>query len=123
MPQLKKWIENENYKKTFLVKKRDGVSILKIDNICYFQAQGDFVLAIDFNDRKHILNESLTQIEHLLNPSNFFRINRSEIISRISILKYNQYIKNRLALTLTDLKITLYTSNSRTPEFRNWIEN
>ena len=116
-------VEKKQYKTTFSVKKRDGIYLLKTDNICYFEAQGDFVLAIDINEKKHIINDSLSRIENKLPTNEFFRINRSEIIRRESVLKYEQYIKNRLAITLSNSKNTLYTSNSRTPEFRKWIEN
>lgn len=123
--QLKYLIESErnNYKKTFSIKKNDGVYILKSPDIIYFQAQGDFVLALDINDRNHIINDSLTNIERIVDQNMFFRINRSEIINRNSILKYNKHIKNRLVITLTNSKAILYTSNSKTPGFRLWIEN
>ncbi|WP_299212437.1 LytTR family DNA-binding domain-containing protein [uncultured Aquimarina sp.] len=114
-------LEKKQYKSTFSIKKRDGVFLLKVAEIMYFQAQGDFVLAIDTNDKKHIINDSLTHIENQMDNNVFFRINRSEIINRNSIFKYNQHIKNRVAITLNHAEIILYTSNSKTPEFKNWL--
>ena len=114
--------ENNFYKTIFSVKKRDGIYLLKTIDISYFQAQGDFVLAIDKNDRKHVLNDSLTSIGNQINPATFFRINRSEIVNKSVIIKYNQHIKNRVKITISEPKITLITSNSRTPEFREWVE-
>lgn len=123
--ELKNLLESEKslYKSIFSVKKRDGIFLLKTNNIVCFQAQGDFVIAIDINNRKHIINDSLTRIENQIDKSIFFRINRSEIINKNSIVKYNQHIKNRLSITLSNYKDILYTSNSRTPDFRIWIEN
>jgi len=123
--QLKQLLENKkNYTKTtFSIKKREGIVLLKTEDIVCFLAQGDFVLAVDKDNRKHIINDSLTRIENQIDKHVFFRINRSEIINRNSVIKYNQHIKNRLAITLTDYKQILYTSNSRTPDFRIWIEN
>jgi len=122
---VKQLIETEKnlYKSTFSVKKRDGVFLLKTNDIICFSAQGDFVLAIDIENKRHIINDSLTRIENQIDKHIFFRINRSEIINRNSIVKYNQHIKNRLAISLFNYKDTLYTSNSRTPNFRIWIEN
>lgn len=112
----------KNYKSTFPVKRRNGVFLLKIEDVAYFQAQGDFVTAIDSLGEKHILNHSLSQIYESVDPSRFFMINRSEIISFEHILKYEPYTKNRLAITLEKPVVTLYTTNSRTPDFRNWLD-
>lgn len=114
--------EKKTYKSSFSVKKRDGVFLLKTNNIVYFQAQGDFVLAIDSNNTKHVLNTTLSKTEELINPQQFFKINRSEIINKEFILKYNLYRKNRLAITLSKPSVVLYTSNSRAAGFKSWLE-
>lgn len=108
---------------TFSVRKRDGVFLLKIEDIIYFQAQGDFVLAIDKDSRKHMLNDSLRNISSQVCRKEFFQINRSEIVNFNYIEKYDAYIKNRLGIKIVNSPETLYTSNSRTPNFRNWIES
>lgn len=110
------------YKNTFTVKKRSGVYLLKTEDIAFFQAQGDFVLGVDESGTKHILNHSLAAIEEFLDPRKFFQINRSEIVSIDAVLKYSPYTKNRLAITLSAPNIDLFTSNSRTPDFRIWLE-
>lgn len=115
-------LEPKVLKETFTIKKRDGVILLKVDQILYFQAQGDFVLAFDNNNNKHIVNESLKLIKGQICEKLFFQINRSEIVNFNYISKFNSYTKNRLEITLKNNQSLLYTSNSRTPEFRSWIE-
>ena len=94
-----------------------------IENIKYFQANGDFVIAIDNEGRKHIINERLRTINNQLDKKVFFQISRSEIVNFNFIEKYTPYIKNRLEIFLKKSQESLFTSNSRTPEFRSWIEN
>lgn len=113
----------KKYKQTFTVKKPSGVFLLNVQEVTYFQAQGDFVFAFDTKGHKHILNHTLAHIEEQVNPENFFRVNRSELIHFHAIEKYYAYIKNRLEISLKDGQTTLYTSNSRTAEFRSWIES
>lgn len=113
--------QDRQFKNTFTVKKRSGVYLLKMQDVSYFQAQGDFVLAIDKGNNKHILNHSLSAVEEFVDPKKFFQINRSEIVSIDAILKYSPYTKNRLAITLSAPSIDLFTSNSRTPDFRIWV--
>jgi hypothetical protein len=110
-------------KEVFSIKKRDGFFLLRIENIKYFQANGDFVIAIDNEGRKHIINERLRTINNQLDKKVFFQISRSEIVNFNFIEKYTPYIKNRLEIFLKKSQESLFTSNSRTPEFRSWIEN
>lgn len=113
--------EISSFKQTFTIKKRGANIVLKIDDIVYFKAEGDFVLAIDSNERKHIINKRLKQVYDDLDPCTFFQINRSEIINFSYFNRYKPYIKNRLEVFLESTDKTLYTSNSRTPEFRLWV--
>ncbi|WP_350293556.1 LytTR family DNA-binding domain-containing protein [uncultured Croceitalea sp.] len=113
----------KKFKKTFTVKKSSGVYLLSTSEIVYFQAQGDFVFAFDFEGNRHILNYTLSAINELIDPEYFHQINRSEIVNFNSITKYHAYTKNRLEIYLKDGKTTLYTSNSRSPEFRSWVES
>lgn len=115
--------QKQAYKSTFPVKRREGVFLLKTKDVAYFQAQGDFVIAFDASGGKHLLSYPLAEIESLIDPATFFRINRSEIVHIESILKFTPYSKNKLALTLSAPAATLYTAGSRTPDFRRWIEN
>ncbi|WP_299887913.1 LytTR family DNA-binding domain-containing protein [uncultured Lacinutrix sp.] len=119
---IKSEIETIPVKKTFTVKKRDGVFLLYVKDIVYFQAQGDFVFAFDNSNNKHIINESLKTIKTQICQGTFFQINRSELVNFNFITKFKSYTKNRLEVSVNNEMSILYTSNSRTPEFRLWID-
>lgn len=108
---------------TFSIKKRDGIILLKVKDVVYFQAQGDFVLAIDKEQKKHIINDSLRNVIRQIDAEVFFQINRSEAVNFHFIEKYDAYIKNRLGIKIQNSEDLLYTSNSRTPMFRSWIKS
>ncbi|MEL6809864.1 MAG: LytTR family DNA-binding domain-containing protein [Bacteroidota bacterium] len=113
---------HKRYKTSYFIKKKNGLQMLATEDIVYFKAQGDFVLAMDKNRRKHIINSTLVKIEEEMDPSSFFKINRSEILNKTYVVNYESYIKNRLKIALKSYEDTLYTSNSRTPEFRKWLQ-
>lgn len=113
---------SRSFKKTLVVKKRNGIFILKVEDILYFQAQGDFVFAFDNSNNKHIVNESLKTIREQVSEDLFFQINRSELVNFNYIAKFNSFTKNRLEISLSNSNSLVYTSNSRTPEFRLWVE-
>ncbi|MEL6255582.1 MAG: LytTR family DNA-binding domain-containing protein [Bacteroidota bacterium] len=115
--------QKHSYKSTFTVKKKEGVFILPVKEVLFFQSQGDFVVAIDHIGKIHILNYTLQKLEEMLDPRDFFRINRSEILPFTSIQHFSPYTKNRLAINLRNSSEILYTSNSRSPKFREWVED
>ncbi|PQJ77980.1 LytR/AlgR family response regulator transcription factor [Polaribacter porphyrae] len=120
---VNEFVEHQPEKRTtFSIKKRDGFFLLRIEDIQYFQANGDFVVAVDNTNRKHIINERLSKIYSELDKKVFFQISRSEIVNFNYIKKYSSYIKNRVEVHLNNTEETLFTTNSRTPEFRVWLE-
>lgn len=123
LSEIQKAISINSYKSTFAIKKRDGVHILKARDILFFQSQGDFLIAYANNDTKHILNVTLYQLEKQLDPNNFFRINRSEIVNFDYIKKYSKYSKLRLEVEIGFGNTKLITSNSRALAFKKWIED
>ena len=56
-------------------------------------------MAIDSAGKKHALNYTLSDVEGKIDPSKFFRINRSEIINLDFLEKVEPYFKNKLAIT------------------------
>jgi two-component system, LytTR family, response regulator len=62
------------------VKKDDTISLLKIDEIRWIEAQGNYVM-LNFSDTKHLLREKMDAMEAKLDPAKFIRIHRSAIVS------------------------------------------
>lgn len=114
--------EKKSYKKRFSVKKKEGIKLLEVNDIVSFEASGDFSFAYDQLKQKHVINYSIGQIESKLDPVQFFRINRSEIVNINHILNIESHFKNKLAIKLKSRDEHVYTSGSKTPEFRNWID-
>jgi len=118
----KNFIE-KSFKKRFTVHIRQGIYFLDIENISFFEANDSVVYAFDTTGKKYLLNEStLKEIEEELNPSHFFRINRSELINKQHIEKIERYDKNTLAVKIKGNEKYLKTSQSSTSAFRAWIE-
>jgi DNA-binding LytR/AlgR family response regulator len=115
--------EFKSVKNTLSVKKKDGTFLLKVEDIIYFQAQGDFVFACDNTSNKHIINDSLKNINKRVFPDSFFQINRNELVNFNYITKFKSYTKNRLEISVLNSNDILYTSNSKTPIFRDWIDS
>jgi len=114
--------ENKSFKQRFSVKKKNGIKLLNVDTIINFEASGDFSFAYDEEGTKHIVNYALGEIENKIDPDKFFRINRSEMINIDFIDHIEAHFKNRLIIKMRKRKEDLFTSSSKTPIFRQWLE-
>ncbi len=110
------------YKKRFLLRKGQSLSILPVADILLIRAANGVLLATDKHNSVHILTEAnLGDIETQLDPSEFFRLNRSDIIHISSILQVEPYNKESVAVVLSCEKEPAFSSKTRTALFRKWL--
>ncbi|MBP8226720.1 MAG: response regulator transcription factor [Pararheinheimera sp.] len=110
------------YKKRFLLRKGQSLSILPVADILLIRAANGVLLATDKHNSVHILTEAnLGDIENQLDPSEFFRLNRSDIIHISSILQVEPYNKESVAVVLSCDKERAVSSKTRTALFRKWL--
>lgn len=109
-----------SYKEYFPVKSNSGIYFLKVGDIVFLQSDYGVIFAFDSANKKHLLNQaSLKEIQEVLNPTTFFKINRSELVNRNYIEKINRYTKNTVAIH-TKSHI-LKTSQNKTAPFNSWM--
>jgi len=121
---LKKMLDTKKteFKKQFIIKNNKGLLILNVDDIAYIQAKGDFSRIIDCNGKSYLYSQNIGVIYASLNPQNFFRINRSELVQLKYISSIENHFKNRLLLTIQGIKEKVKTSANTTADFRIWID-
>ncbi|MEM6321699.1 MAG: LytTR family DNA-binding domain-containing protein, partial [Bacteroidota bacterium] len=78
--------------------------------------------AIDTKNKRHVVNYRMSDLEDILNPDTFFRINRSEIVNINFIQKMEAYFGNRLVVSIKNDGASLKTSGPKTAAFRKWVE-
>jgi two-component system response regulator LytT len=113
--------END-FKKRFAVKTAKGIFIINVDEITFIRAEEGLVFCTTKNQKKFTLNHSLNELEQLLNPAVFFRLNRSEIVNVNFIEKLENYFNDRLSVSLRNFEEKLISSASRTAALRRWID-
>jgi len=114
----------QNYKQRFTVKTKNGIYFLETNEVTYLKAEQGVVFAHTQDQKRHLLPiNTLTQIEHLLNPAHFYRINRSEIVHLFFIDHLEPYSKDSLAIILKHNLGRLISSQSRTPGLKQWLDS
>jgi DNA-binding LytR/AlgR family response regulator len=120
---IKQSFSTKEYKKRFAVNTPRGIYFLETQNILFFEADEGLNFAYDTSGKRHLLSGlNLTQIEEQVNPADFFRINRSELVHKAYVENIERYNKNTLAIKLSGYPQALKTSQSQTAAFREWIE-
>ncbi|HQU84440.1 MAG TPA: LytTR family DNA-binding domain-containing protein [Pyrinomonadaceae bacterium] len=116
-------LHQPKFKERFVIKTRDGIQLLETKQISFIQMQNELPFAFDATGKKFPLNNSLSTLEKMLDPKQFFRINRSEIVNIDYIENLKPDFRDRLEIKLKNLKVRLFSSASRTSELKKWLEN
>lgn len=117
-------VGKREFKKRFVSKVGDQYIKYTIDQIAYFMADNNIVYLVDFNGKKHIIEYSLEELNDLLDPSLFFRLNRTFYAHIDSIEKVHKYFNSRLKVDLkpkTEEKVLV--SRVKVSNFLKWMEH
>jgi len=99
----------------------NGFYLLPIEAVAYLQADEGVVFAFDQQGARHPLAGTLGEWEQQLDPTRFFRLNRSELLHLEAVAQVEPYFNNRLAVRLRQ-GTTLLSSSAQTPALRRWLE-
>ena len=114
--------KSDIYKKRFVIKSKKGIHLLETAKIAVVLAEGDFCKLIDCDGKTHLYSQNIGSIYASLDPSKFFRINRSQLVQLDYILEMENHFKNRLLLTVQGVKEKVMTSSGTTANFRLWLD-
>ncbi len=113
---------NGNYKERFLVKQGQKLVSIHVSQIAYFFSQERFIFFKTFDNQKFLIEYRIEQLEQLLSPTLFFRINRSHIISMQTVKEIHAYFGNRLKLFLSPAADKdVIVSRKRVTDFKEWL--
>jgi len=98
--ELQQTLQHKEYRKRFLVKHAQKLLSIEMDRIAYFFSDDRINFFKTFDDKKYIVDYTMDEIEQMLDPEQYFRINRAFMVSIKSIDQIHDYFGNRLKLNL-----------------------
>lgn len=111
------------HKDRFLVRRGNKIQSVRVGDISYFSADGRLVSLHQLDGRKYALDFTLTELEQLLNPRQFYRVNRSHILQINAITDVVVYSSSRLKVSLkgqaSDSEIIV--SRDKVSDFKSWL--
>ena len=113
-----------DYKKRFLVQIGDKLKKFEIDDIAYFYAFDKSVFIKTFKNKSCVIDHTLDTIEKIVNPGQFFRINRKYIVNIQAISEMIAYSRGRVKINLNppaDDEMDAIVSIERASKFKQWM--
>jgi DNA-binding LytR/AlgR family response regulator len=120
VPQFTKSIPD--FKSRFLIKQGTTLNFVETNDIAFFFSEDGLTHFYSFHNKKHLIEQTLDELENQLNPSDYFRINRKIIVSIKAIKKINPHFNSRLKLELTPQYLTeIFVARERVADFKTWL--
>jgi len=115
---------NKNYKSRFLVKIGQTIHTIQTDDVHHFETQESITFLVTSKGSKYPVDYTMDQLGIILQPKEFFRINRKILIHIKSIEKVENYFNSRLVIKTKFLEgDTKIVSRERVNNFKLWLDD
>lgn len=123
MQQVMQSLQKPPYKSRFVVKSGAQLHAVQTEDIWYFYHEDKIVWLKRRDGKRFAVDFTLEQLEDLLDPEHFFRLNRRFIASFQAIQSVTTYSNSRLKINLPDLPSgeQVIVSRERVKDFKNWL--
>lgn len=113
----------KKYKERFVVKVGEHLKSIEVSEILFFFSLEKTTFAQTKDGRKHILDFTIEQLDGLVNPDRFFRINRKYLVAADAIQDMISYTNSRLKLVLkTSDDTDVIVARERVQDFKDWLD-
>lgn len=112
------------YKKRFVIQIGSKIKMVETAEIAFFYAMGKSVFLKTFSASSFPVDFSLDKLEAMIDPSQFFRINRKYIVNLDAIESMVAWSRSRVKLKLkpaADDEMDTVVSVDRSPGFKEWL--
>ncbi|XVJ67622.1 MAG: response regulator transcription factor [Lacibacter sp.] len=112
----------DRYRDRFVIRYGEHIKTIETKDAAYFytEARANFMVTAD--GKRFVIDFNLDQLEQMLNPKLFFRINRQFIVALQAIDEMTAWTKARVLIKLKPpSKHETIVSTERSPEFKKWL--
>ncbi|MEM7548962.1 MAG: LytTR family DNA-binding domain-containing protein [Bacteroidota bacterium] len=114
---------SSQFKTRFLVKVGHKIKSVSTSKIAYFYSRDKLNYLITKNDEKLPIDHTLEEVEKMLDPKCFFRLNRQFITQIDAIKEVHPHFKGRMKIDLQPgIDEEIVVSSEKTPAFKQWLD-
>lgn len=115
--------QRQRYRTRFLVQSGDTIAAVPVDEIAYFEGDDRYVMLVHKTGKRFIVDYLLRDLEAVLDPTRFFRLNRSFIAQIDAIEQINVLSKSKLKARLRpDAKRDVIVSAATATQLKQWLD-
>jgi DNA-binding LytR/AlgR family response regulator len=115
-------MHSREYRNRFLVKQGSKLMSVNVSDIAYFYTDGRLNYFKTNDNKKFVIDYSLEELDTMLEPGTYFRINRSFSVSVTSVAKIDDFFGQRLILDLKPaIEKEVLVSRERVTDFKKWM--
>lgn len=112
----------KSYKNRFMVKLGENIVSVKTEDIDHFISEDGVALLVNRLGKRYPVDYTLDQLDQLLDPDTFFRINRKVILHIDAIQKISSFFNSRLKVTSAFISNDdAVVSRERVGDFKQWL--
>jgi DNA-binding LytR/AlgR family response regulator len=124
--QLRQPAPTANYKAQFVVRVGEHLKVVPVEQVAYFFSLEKTTLLQSTDGRKYVVDYTMEQLESLLDPSQFFRLNRAYLAQQSAIHDIIHYTNSRLQTILRpappESEGPVLVSREKVSVFKNWLD-
>jgi DNA-binding LytR/AlgR family response regulator len=114
--------KNPNYKERFSIHVGQKIRTISVDDIAYFYSEESITFVVTNDKAEYTLDYSLEELGEMLNPKDFFRINRQYLIKLKAIKNIHVFPKSRLKIELNPPAAKeVFVSIDKITRFKQWL--
>lgn len=114
--------QKAEYKERFVIKFGEHMRTIQTADIAYIVSENRISFAMLKEGKRYALDFNMDQLEEMLDPKKFFRINRQFIICYDAIAEMHTYTKSRVLVKLNPpTKEETIVSTERSAAFKAWL--
>jgi DNA-binding LytR/AlgR family response regulator len=126
MPDYKKLFDHfdreDKLQKRLVIKIGQTMRTIETSNLAYAFTENKIVSVVNFENKRYPTDHTMDELEQILDPKFFFRINRQIIVSNKAIQEMHIISKSRVKIVLSvPTSIDTIVSVERSPAFKQWL--
>jgi DNA-binding LytR/AlgR family response regulator len=111
------------YKMRFVIKVGERLNVVETKDIHFFHSAEKTTFAQTMQGKSYPLDHSLDKLEHIIDPTDFYRISRKYLVRYEAIEEVRSYSSSRLKLVLKNHREeNVLVSRDRTADFKEWLD-
>lgn len=111
------------FKERFVVKIGEHIRTLEVAHTTFFFSQEKATYLQNVDNKRFIIDYTLEQVQQLIDPEDFYRINRKYLISMRAIKDIVSYSNSRLRIILKGSdEMDAIVSRDKVQDFKRWLD-